>query len=53
MTEEQAKEILRNDPQGNIAARREAIDVALEVLGEDCTMREIWRWVDKKGIDDD
>lgn len=46
MTEEEAKEILRNDPQGNIAARREAIDVAVRVLGEDCTMREIWRWVD-------
>ncbi len=46
MTEEEAKEILRNDPKGNIAARREAIDVAVMILGEDCTMREIWRWVD-------
>lgn len=46
MTEEEAREILRNDPQGNIAARYEAIQVAVGVLGQDCTMKEFWRWVD-------
>ena len=48
MTEEEAREILRNDPQGNIAARYEAIQVAVSVLGRDCTMKEFWRWVDGK-----
>lgn len=46
MTEERAKEVIRSDPTGSIADRLEAIQVAREVLGEDCTMAQIWEWVD-------
>ena len=51
MDEQRAKEVIRSDPTGSIAERLEAIQVAREVLGEDCTMADIWRWVDdSKGI---
>jgi len=46
MTEERAKEVIRSDPTGNIAERIEALEVAREVLGEDCTLEDIWEWVD-------
>lgn len=46
MNEEQAREIIKKDPGGNIKNRLDAKDVALEVLGEDCTMEEFWAWVD-------
>ena len=42
MTTEKAKEIILNDPDGDILKRMEAIAVAREILGEDCTMKEIW-----------
>ena len=48
MTEEEAKRIIRDDPQGNIIKRIEAVAVARSILGEDCTMEEIWRWAEKK-----
>ena len=46
MTEEEAKRIILEDPHGNIIKRMEAIAVAKEVLGEDCTMKEIWEWAE-------
>lgn len=46
MTEEEAKEVIRNDPSGSIVKRIEAIAVAKSVLGENCTMKEIWRWAE-------
>lgn len=44
MTEEEAKRIILEDPDGNIIKRMEAIAVARYYLGEDCTMEEIWKW---------
>ena len=46
MTEREAKEIIRADPNGNIKQRMEALEVAEEILGKDYTMTEFWRWVD-------
>lgn len=46
MSEEEAKRIILEDPHGNIIKRMEAIAVAKEILGEDCTMEEIWKWAD-------
>lgn len=47
MTEQEAKEIIRNDPKGDITARLEAINKALEVLGNDATMTDIWKWAER------
>ena len=47
MSEEEAKRIILEDPHGNIIKRMEAIAVAKEILGEDCTMKDIWEWADK------
>lgn len=46
MSVQEAKRVIREDPEGNIARRLEAIEVAEAVLGESCTMKEIWEWVD-------
>ena len=46
MAEEEAKRIILDDPDGNIVKRMEAIVVARRVLGEDCTMKDIWRWAE-------
>jgi 2-iminoacetate synthase ThiH len=46
MTTEEAKDIITNDPSGDIVKRMEAIAVARSVLGEDCTMEEIWKWAE-------
>ena len=48
MTEEEAKQVILNDPYGNIIKRMEALAVARSILGEDCTMKEIWRWAEGK-----
>lgn len=45
MTEAEAKRVIREDPEGSIIRRLEAIEVAEAVLGEDCTMEQIWEWV--------
>lgn len=47
MSEEEAKRIILEDPHGNIIKRMEAIAVAKKILGEDCTMKDIWEWADK------
>ena len=49
MTEEEAKKIIRDDPLGNIVKRMEAIAVAQSVLGERCTVKEIWKWAEGGG----
>ena len=46
MTEEEAKRIILEDPHGNIVKRMEAIAVARSILGEDCTMEEVWHWAE-------
>lgn len=43
------KENNQNDPHGDVIKRLEAIDVAESVLGEDCTMEDIWRWAESGG----
>lgn len=49
MTEAEAKEILKNDtPDGNIAKRLEALEVAEHVLGEGYTAGDLYRWADKE-----
>lgn len=49
MTDEEAKRIILEDPDGNIVKRMEAIAVARYYLGENCTMEEIWRWAEGNG----
>ena len=49
MTEAEAKRVIREDPEGNIIRRLEAIEVAEAVLGEDCTMESVWRWAENDG----
>ena len=45
MTEQEAKAIISSyGAPANIAQHIEAIQVALEVLGEDATMEDVWRW---------
>ena len=44
MTADEAKEVIRNDPTGDIRRRLDAIAVALEELGENATMKEIYKW---------
>jgi hypothetical protein len=46
MSEEEAKRIILDDPDGNIIKRMEAIAVARYFLGEDCTMEDIWKWAE-------
>ena len=48
MTEQEAKEVIRNDPKGDVIKRLEAIAVAEDVLGDDCTMSEIWKWANEE-----
>jgi hypothetical protein len=47
MSEQEAKDVILNDPNGNILKRMEAIAVARSILGEDCTMKDIWKWAEK------
>ena len=45
MTEAEAKAIISSyGAPANIAQHIEAINVALEVLGEDATMEDVWKW---------
>lgn len=46
MTEQEAKNIIKNEAYTNVRKHLEAIQVAVEALGEDCTMSDIWRWAD-------
>jgi hypothetical protein len=46
MTEEEAKEVIRDDPKGDIMRRLEALEVAESVLGTSCTMGEILKWAE-------
>ena len=48
MNIEEAKRIIREDtPDGNIAARLEAINIALRVLGKSASMKEIFAWAER------
>ena len=46
MSEEEAKRIILEDPHGNIIKRMEAIAAAKSILGEDCSMKDIWEWAE-------
>jgi hypothetical protein len=47
MTEEKAKEVLRRSgPPENVAEHIEALHVALQVLGNGVSMKEIWQWAE-------
>ena len=49
MTEQEAKAIISSyGAPANIAQHIEAIQVALEVLGQDATMGEILKWAESK-----
>ena len=48
MSEEEAKRIIVNDPQGDVIQRLTALAVAESVLGESCTMKDIWHWAESK-----
>ena len=52
MTAAEAKEVFRTDPEGNVMKRLEALEVARSVLGDNCTMAQIWKWCDEKEIVD-
>lgn len=48
MSEEGAKAILRKEgPPVNIAEHIEALHVAVQKLGESCTMKDIWEWAER------
>lgn len=48
MTEAEAKQVIREDPGGNIWKRIEAIFVAERALGEDCTVTDIMKWAEEE-----
>lgn len=47
MSEKEAKRIILQDPAGNIVKRLEAVVVARSILGDDCTMAEIYKWAER------
>lgn len=49
MDEEHAKQILRQEgPPSNIADHIEALHIAVQVIGDNASMEEIWRWVNNE-----
>lgn len=46
MTEQEAKNIIKNEAYTNVRKHLEAIQVAVKVLGENCTMKDIWKWAE-------
>lgn len=46
MNEQEAKEIIINDPRGDITARIDALEVVEEKLGKDFTMKQLWKWAE-------
>lgn len=47
MTEAEAKKILKQSgPPQNIAKHIEALHVAIQILGDGATMKEIWKWAE-------
>lgn len=53
MTEEEARVVIRSEPYTNVRKHLEAIRVAEEVLGEDATLEQIWRWAEKGVVEDE
>lgn len=47
MTVQDAKKVIREDPDGNICRRLEAIHTAEMCLGDDCTMADIYKWAEE------
>lgn len=50
MTEQEARQILREDPKGDTIKRLEAMEKAIEILGENCKMTEFWKWLDEETV---
>ena len=42
------KVIVGDSDTGDILKRLEAIEIAVEFLGEDCTMADVWKWAEEK-----
>ena len=53
MTEEEARVVIRSEPYTNVRKHLEAIRVAEEVLGEDATLEQIWRWAENGVVEDE
>jgi hypothetical protein len=55
MTQERAKQIINSyGAPANIVEHMEAIQTAQRILGEDASMKEIWRWAqDDKNSNND
>ena len=51
MTEEEAKVVIRTPGYPNVIEVLEAFDIAYEVLGQDATLNEIYKWAENKFID--
>lgn len=52
MTVQEARKVIREDtPEGSVAARLDALDVAKEVLGPDMGMKEVYKWAEGKNED--
>ena len=47
MTEIEAKKIIRDNPNGNIVERMEALVIAEQVLGENYTIEQLWKWAEE------
>ncbi len=47
MTIPEAKTIIRAYGYPNVAETLEAFEVAKQALGQDATMRDIWRWAER------
>ena len=48
MTVEEAKKIIREDPDGNIWKRMEAICIAEKELGPDFGTADLYKWAEEK-----
>lgn len=49
MDQIQARAVIRGENDtGDILRRLEAIETAIDILGDDCTMSDIWKWVEEK-----
>lgn len=52
MTEEEARRVILTPCYPNIRETLEALEIAKEVLGEDCTMAQIWAWAERGEVEE-
>ena len=49
MNEEQAKQILKQEgPPVSIVDHIEALHIAIQVIGDNASMKEIWQWANNE-----